>query len=120
MDNVLKKKDIVKEIWKKILNKKGITARSRFYYKRKYSQEVIEVVLNEFLDVLVDVIEDGDSVDIRGYLKIEPRYCKQWSGNDFDGNEIYAPPRYKPKATLKSKFEDACKRLSERELYDYL
>ena len=122
MNMIFNKKDIVKEITEKLSDKRRAVGGNRLFYKRKYhlryTQEIIEVVLDAFLDVLVDIIEDGDSVDIRGYLEIEPKYCKQWNGTDFNGNEISAPPRYKPRAKLKSEFVKACERLSERELYD--
>ncbi len=80
MNNVLHKMDVVNKISEKLIDEKIVIGGNKSFYKRKYhlkyTQKIIANVLDAFWDVIADVIEDGDSIKLYNYIKIEPKYFK--------------------------------------------
>ena len=115
------KSDIVKRVVEKLKGTKINIGGNKYSYKReynlKYTQEIVDNVICAFMDVMVDTIENGDSVKLIGYLTLEPKYyAKKRARNVYDDKEIIVPARYRVKLNVGSKLEEACERLSEREL----
>ena len=45
-------------------------------YHLKYTQKIIANVLDAFWEVVSEAIEDGNSIKINNYIKMEPKYYK--------------------------------------------
>ena len=80
MDNELHKKDIINKISEKLIDEKIVIGGNKSFYKRKYhlkyTQKIIANVIDAFWDVIAEIIEEGDSIKLYNYIKIEPRYYK--------------------------------------------
>ncbi len=125
MNRELHKGDIVKKISDKLSNEKIVIGGNKEFYKRKYhlkyTQKIISNVLDSFWEVVADTIEEGDSIKLNSYIKIEPKFYNEitMNANGFKGiNENVIPARYKMKFKIGERLKNACKRLSERELKD--
>lgn len=121
MKEKIVKSDIVKRVVEKLKGTKINIGGNKYSYKReynlKYTQEIVDNVICAFMDVIVDIIENGDSVKLTSYLMLEPKYYTQKRArNIYDDKEIIVPARYRVKLNVGSKLEEACERLSEREL----
>lgn len=121
MNQVYRKEEIVRRVVKKLNGTHIVIGGNKYAYKRKYhlkfSKFIVSKVIGALMDVLVEVLEEGDSVNFRGYMTIEPRYCKATRARDINRNlEIQVPPKYKPKVHFGRLMENACKNLTEREL----
>lgn len=121
MNQIYGRNEIIHKVVDKLQEEKIVVGGNRHSYKRKYhlkySIPIVKKVINALLDVLVDVLEEGDSVNFRGYMTIEPRYCKATRARDINRNlEIQVPPKYKPKVHFGRLMENACKKLTEKEL----
>lgn len=120
MNKELHKNDIVKKISDKLVNEKIVIGGNKELYKRKYhlkyTQKIIANVLDSFWEVVAETIEEGDSIKINGYMKMEPKYYKEitLNANGFKGiNENVIPARYKMKFKMGERLKEACKRLLE-------
>lgn len=126
MNQQLFKNDIVDKISERLRNDRIVIGGNKIAYKRKYhlryGEKIIRKVLDAFLDVIVDTIENGDSLRIYDYFRIDPHYFKEMSlkANGFsavnEDDNIYVPPRYKVKFKPGKRLKEACKKLSEREI----
>lgn len=86
-------------------------------YKLRYTKDIIEKVVNALMDVLVDIMEDGDTAVLDGYLKIEPLLkCERKRSNPQNGNIYIHPAHYIFKASAGKHIKEACKRLTEKTL----
>ncbi|GFI07633.1 hypothetical protein IMSAGC007_00075 [Lachnospiraceae bacterium] len=127
MNNVLHKMDVVNKISEKLIDEKIVIGGNKSFYKRKYhlkyTQKIIANVLDAFWDVIADVIEDGDSIKLYNYIKIEPKYFKSIKLNSktFNGiRENILPARYKMKFIMGERLKEACRRLSEKKCGDVI
>lgn len=110
----INKQDIVRRVVEKLEGTKIGTGGNR---NIKYSQKVVHNVINTFMDVIVDAVEEGESVMWSGYMTLEPKhYVERKARNLYEDKEITLPERYGVKLNVGSKLKEACKRLSEREL----
>ncbi len=125
MDNELHKKDIINKISEKLIDEKIVIGGNKSFYKRKYhlkyTQKIIANVLDAFWDVIADVIEDGDSIKLYNYIKIEPRYYKavKLNAKGFPGiKENIVPARYRMKFIMGERLKEACRKLSQKKCGD--
>ena len=121
MNQVYVKEDIVRKVAQKLREERIVIGGSKHAYKRKYhlrfSKFIVNKVIGALLEVLVDVLEEGNSANFRGYFEIKPTYYKATRARDINkGVTIEVLPKYKPKAYFKGLMQDACKKLTEREL----
>ncbi|MEH2956960.1 HU family DNA-binding protein [Candidatus Merdisoma sp. JLR.KK006] len=125
MDNELHKKDIINKISEKLIDEKIVIGGNKSFYKRKYhlkyTQKIIGNVLDAFWDVIAEVIEDGDSIKLYNYIKIEPRYYKavKLNAKGFPGiKENVVAARYRMKFIMGERLKEACRRLSQKKCSD--
>ena len=121
MNQKINKNEIINRISKKLSDERIVVGGGKNNYKRKYhlriTEWIIRKVLNAFLDVLVEVIEEGDSVIFAGYMVLEPRYFKEIRrrANCFgDEKETITPAGYRLKIKAGVRMKDACKNLTEK------
>lgn len=120
MNQKINKNEIIDRISKKLSDER-IVVGGKKNYKRTYhlniNKWIIGKVLNALLDVLVEVIEEGDSVIFAGYMVLEPRYFKEIRrrANCFgDEKETITPAGYRLKIKAGVRMKDACKTLTEK------
>lgn len=123
MNNELHKKDIIDKISEKLINEKIAIGGNGNKYKRKYhlkyTQKIIVNVLNAFWDVVYESIENGDSIKINNYVKMEPKYYKavKLNANGFNNiKENVVPARYRIRFTMGERLKEACRKLTIKEL----
>lgn len=121
MGNELHKKDIIDKISEKLINEKITIGGNGKKYKRKYdlkyTQKIIANVLDAFWNVVYESIENGNSIKINNYIKMEPKYYKavKLNANGFNNiKENIVPARYRVRFTMGKHLKDACKRLMQK------
>lgn len=121
MNKELHKNDIIKKISDRLSNEKIVIGGNKESYKRKYhlkyTQKIIANVLDSFWEVVAETIEEGNSVKLNNYVKIEPRYYKAivMNANGFKGiNENVVPARYKMKFKMGKRLKKACEQLLDK------
>lgn len=121
MNQKINKNEIIDRISRKLSDERIVVGGGKNNYKRKYhlriNKWIIGKVLNALLDVLVEVIEEGDSVIFAGYMVLEPRYFKEIRrrANCFgDEKETITPAGYRLKIKAGVRMKDACKTLTEK------
>lgn len=121
MGKELHKNEIVKLISQKLSGEKIVIGGNKEYYKRKYhlkyTQKIILKVLDAFWDVVADAVEEGDTVKIADYIKIEPKYYKEVNKNASGFKGVYEyiiPEKYKLKFKMGRRLKQACENLTER------
>jgi len=127
MDNELHKKDIINKISEKLIDEKIVIGGNKSFYKRKYhlkyTQKIIANVIDAFWDVIAEIIEEGDSIKLYNYIKIEPRYYKavKLNAKGFPGiKEKIVPARYRMKFIMGERLKGACRRLSQKKCGDFI
>lgn len=125
MDNELHKKDIINKISEKLIDEKIVIGGNKSFYKRKYhlkyTQKIIGNVIDAFWDVIAEIIEDGDSIKLYNYIKMEPKYYKavKLNANGFNNiKENIVPARYRIRFTMGERLKEACRRLSQNKCDD--
>ena len=113
--------DIVREVSDKLSDERIVVGGNKELYKRKYhlkyTQKIIANVIDAFWEVIAESIENGDTIKLNNYIKIEPKYYKGFTmnANGFKGmNENEVPARYKAKFKMGERLKKACERLSEK------
>ena len=82
----------------------------------KYSQLIVRKVLDAFLEEMVTVLSEGDTVKIAEYFKLEPKlYAGRKLNSKVCGNNLIIPEQYKPKMKLYKKLKEACKFLTKED-----
>lgn len=121
MSNQLYKKDIINKISEKLANEKIIIGGNRKVYKRKYhlkyTQKIIVKVLDAFWDVVAEAVENGDSIRLNNYIKMEPKYYKavKLNANGFNGiTDNVVPARYRIRFTMGERLKEACRGLTQK------
>jgi len=119
MNERVNRAGIISKTTEKLKDKKIVIGGNREKYKRKYhlqyTQEIVDNVLAAFMDTLGDIISNGDTTVLNGYMTIEPKYYKAKRGTDLSNNTILWPGGYKVKIKSGSKLKEACKKLNENE-----
>ena len=69
------------------------------------------------MDCIVDVIENGDTLFVRGAFNIEPKFINQHKVGNF-GNPTVIPEHYTAVLKPKVRIKEACEKLMEREKND--
>ena len=125
MNEVLLKKDLVNKVSEKLMDEKIIIGGNGEKYKRKYhlkyTQKIIANVVDAFWEAIAEAVEDGNSVKLNNYVKIEPRYYKavKLNAKGFPGiKENTVPARYKIKFTMGERLKEACRRLTQKKSDD--
>lgn len=125
MSNELHKKDIIDKISEKLIDEKITIGGNGKKYKRKYhlkyTQKIIANVLDAFWEVVSEAIEDGNSIKINNYIKMEPKYYKavKLNANGFNNiKENIVPARYRIRFTMGERLKEACRRLSQKKCND--
>lgn len=118
---VLLKRDMIDRVSKKLEGEKITIGGNGEKYKRKYhlkyTQKIIANVLDAFWEAVADAVEEGDSVKLNNYVKIEPRHYKavKLNAKGFPGiKEDTVPARYKVKFTMGERLKEACRRLTQK------
>lgn len=122
-DNIMNKEIIKSELVKRTVDnlddKKIVIGGNKIAYKRRYhlqyTQEIVDNVLSALLQTMEDIIEDGDSIRLNGYMTIQPTYRKAITArNVYKNMEMQVPACYKLKLKAGGRLADACKRFSDR------
>lgn len=80
------------------------------------SEETVDLVLSAFFDTVIEILQNGDCIKLKGYMTIYPKMYKPKTIHSVSGNEIIdIPKRYKARIKAGSKLENGCKNLSENE-----
>ena len=120
MNQKINKNEIIDRISKKLLDERIVVGGKKNYkrtYHLKITKWIIGKVLNALLDVLVEVIEEGDFVIFAGYMVLEPRYYKEIRrrvSHFGDKKETIIPAGYRLKIKAGVRMKDACKKLTEK------
>lgn len=121
MNSKLHKKDIINKISEKLIDEKIDIGGNGKKYKRKYhlkyTQKIIANVLDAFWEVVAEVVEDGDSIMIKNYVKMESKYYKsvKLNANGFNNiKENIVPARYRIRFTMGERLKKSCRRLSQK------
>lgn len=115
MNKRLYKFDIVKRVKEKL--KEERIPMPTIGIQKRYTQTVIEMVIDAFLDVILEIIEEGNVVALTGYMTIETRLHKdKMVYVCATGEKSLTPAHYQTKVQFGKKFQDACKRLTKSEL----
>lgn len=78
----------------------------------RVSEELVNIILDALLDTIVEALENGDQIILKGYMTIYPQlYSAKKVRNVADNQEIEIPERYKPKIKAGIKLKNACKKL---------
>ena len=91
---------------------------------KKYTQEDVENIVSAFWNVIYESIENGDSIKINNYVKMEPKYYKavKLNANGFNNiTENIVPARYRIRFTMGERLKEACRRcrfMEETDLYE--
>lgn len=125
MSDVLHKQDIINRISERLADERIVIGGNGKKYKRKYhlrySQKIIANVLEAFGEVIAEAVEDGNSIKLKSYIKMEPRYYKavKLNANGFNNiNENIVPARYRIRFTMGARLREACKKLSQEKCGD--
>lgn len=121
MSNVLLKRDVINRISEKLIDEKIVIGGNKNVYKRKYhlkyTQKIIANVIDAFWEVVAETVEDGKTIKLNSYIKMEPRYYKavRLNAKGFPCiKENIVPARYKMKFTMGERLKEACRRLSQK------
>ena len=80
------------------------------------SEEAVDLVLSAFFDTIIEAVENGNCINLKGYMTIYPKlYNSKKVHNVSDNQLISIPERYKPRIKAGSKLENACKKLIEKD-----
>lgn len=101
-----------------VVNKCEIVRRMYEKSNGEYTIERLTEFVDYFLDSIVDVIKNGNSIQFNGYMSLKIQHCKERIGrNVYENTEMVIPERYKVKIKAGSKFTKACEELNRMSLY---
>lgn len=111
MNRILSRKELIEVISALLNNKRIVIGGNKESYKKKYhlkySKKIIDTIITAFWEAIVISLENGDSVRINNYFKIEPQYRK---GAVMKVNGFFVPAHYIPKFRAGAKLKEACKK----------
>lgn len=97
------KPGIVRRIIERVENENGLVI----------SPETTDIILTAFLDTVADILSEGDSIKLKGYMTIYPQlYKSKQIKNVADQSIVNIPARYKAKIKTGTKLNNACKNLT--------
>lgn len=103
------KPGIVRRIIERVENENGLVI----------SPETTDIILTAFLDTVADILSEGDTAILRGYMNIYPKYCKSKEvKNVMDKSRVTIPAHYKAGIKAGKKLNEACQNLIEQEVKD--
>lgn len=80
------------------------------------SEETVDLMLSAFFDTIIETLQNGDCIKLKGYMTIYPKMYKPKRIHSVSGSEIIdIPKRYKARIKAGSKLENACRNLLESE-----
>ena len=86
-------------------------------HKKLYSQIIVRTVLRAFLQTIIEILAEGDTVRCFGYFKIEPKlYQARKVQNPYDNVLYDAPAQYKPKIKFGKQIKKACANIPVEEM----
>lgn len=98
------KPGIVRRIIEKVENEDGLVI----------SSETADIILIAFLETVADILSEGDSIKLKGYMTIYSQlYKSKQIKNVADQLIVNIPARYKAKIKTGTKLNNACKNLSK-------
>lgn len=121
MDRKINKTKMIKKITEKLKNTKIVVGGNKELYKRKYhlkySQEIVNNVLSAFFDCVADALAEGDTISIKGCIKIEPKlFHEMHVKNELMHVDKVIPERYKPVIKPGEYLIKACDQLNKKEI----
>ena len=121
MNEEIIKPGLVRKIVDKLDGTKIVIGGNKETYKRKYhlkyTQEIVDNVISAFLETVEDIIENGDSIKLNGYMTIKPKYYAERKARDVINDiGMTLPEQYRVKVSIGSKLKNACKQFSDRAL----
>ena len=97
------KPGIVRRIIERVENENGLVI----------PPETVDTILTAFLDTIADVLYEGNSIKLKGYMTIYPQlYKSKQIKNVADQSIVNVPTRYKAKIKTGTKLNNACKNLT--------
>lgn len=97
------KPGIVRRIIEKVENEDGLVI----------SSETADIILIAFLKTVADILSEGDSIKLKGYMTIYSQlYKSKQIKNVADQSIVNIPARYKAKIKTGTKLNNACKNLT--------
>lgn len=76
------------------------------------SPEMADMCITAFLDTVADILSEGDTAILRGYMTIYPKYCKSKEvKNVMDKSRVTIPAHYKAGIKAGKKLNKACQNL---------
>lgn len=123
MNEEIIKPGLVKRTVDNLDDKKIVIGGNKELYKRRYhlqyTQEIVDNVLSALLQTMEEIIEEGNSIRLNGYMTIQPTYYNsRMARNVYENTEIKIPARYKLKFKAGTKLVEACKRFNDKEDMD--
>lgn len=123
MNERLNKADLIDKVSEILADKRFVRGGNRKSWISKYhlnyaKEDIIKPVLSACFDAIVNAIENGDTVFIKDYFTIEPRYMKEkklnaTGFNNMNINKI-VPPHYKVAIVPGEKMKDALRHCTEK------
>ena len=87
--------------------------------RKHIAPEIVEKYLMAFLDTVVDVLAEGDSINLNEYMSISPQLHKEKRVQSIADKEMMiVPAHYKAKFRAGTKINKACEHLTEVENND--
>lgn len=100
-----------------VVNKCEIVRRMYEKSNGEYTIEHLTEFVDYFLESIVDVIRDGDSVKFNGYMSLKIQHYKERIARNVQENkQIIVPARYRIKFKEGTKLIDACESLNALEV----
>lgn len=125
MNERLNKADLINKVSEILVDKRFVRGGNQHSWISKYNlpyakDDIIKPVLSACFDAIVNAIGDGDTVFIKDYFTIEPRYmkAKKLNATGFNNMNInkIVPPHYKVAIVPGGKMKDALRNCTEKEI----
>lgn len=85
--------------------------------EQKYTQEEIECVLLAFWDVIIEALENGNSINLNGYATLKTKHmAERKSRNVVENKEIILPEQYRIYFKPGSKLKQAAGKFTQKQL----
>ena len=85
-------------------------------YRLRYTAKMVDKIIEAFMNVIADIIEDGDTAILTGLVSFEPQIRKErLQINPYTKEVGLYPEHYIVKAKPGLLLKEACNRLSEKQ-----
>lgn len=102
MDKTIIKKDFIDIVYNKIKEQGHFVPKELVYWTNK-----------AFIDCMLDVLKNGDELNIHQTFILKSKYVKEKKYNNFGREKIIVPEHYEPYFRPLSQMKKACKELEE-------